>query len=123
MVGGQSGQSGQGEALLGTGSKVIGTLTFTGPVQLDGEVEGEVLCKDKLIVGQAAMIKAKISGTEVLIMGTVQGDIVASKSLSLRKPARVLGNISTEQLSIEEGVVFEGHCAMKPGPKDAKPAA
>ena len=113
-------QSGQGEALLGAGSKVIGTLTFTGPVQLDGEIEGEVICRDKLVVGQSAMVKAKISGTEVLVMGTVHGDIVAAKSLSLRKPARVLGNISTEQLSIEEGVVFEGHCSMKPGSKESK---
>lgn len=108
----------QGEALLGAGSKVVGTLTFSGPVQLDGEVEGEVVCKDKLVVGQAAIIKAKIAGVEVLVQGTVTGDIVASKSLALKKPAKVMGNISTQQLSVEEGVVFEGNCSMKPAQKE-----
>lgn len=110
----------QSEALLGAGSKVVGTLSFSGPVQLDGEVEGEVNCKDRLIIGQAATIKAKILGTDIIVQGTVTGDIVASKSLTLKKPAKVLGNISAEQLSIEEGVIFEGHCSMKTVSKDVK---
>ncbi len=112
--------TGQGEALLGAGSKVTGTLVFSGPVQLDGEVEGEINCKDKLVIGQTAVIKAKITGTDIFIQGTVNGDIVAGKSLALKKPAKVLGNISAEQLSVEEGVVFEGHCSMKVAPKEAK---
>ena len=116
-----SGQSGQGEALLGAGSKVTGTLNFTGAVQLDGEVEGEVNCKDKLVIGQTAVVKAKVVGVEIFVQGTVTGDIIASKSLALKKPAKVLGNISTEQLSIEDGVVFEGHCSMKVVPKETKP--
>lgn len=109
----------QGEAVLGIGSKVIGTLSFTGPVQVDGEIEGEVHCKDKLVIGQSAVLKAKISGVDIVVLGTINGDIVAAKSLALKKPAKVLGNISAEQLSIEEGVVFEGNCSMKPSP--AKP--
>jgi len=112
------------EAFLGKGSKVVGTLTFTGPVELDGYVEGEVIAQDRLTIGESAVINARISGGEILVKGTVNGYITASKRLSLKRPARVIGNINCTNLSIEEGVIFEGKASMgaasKPG--ESKPA-
>lgn len=104
--------SGRAEAFLGRGSKVVGTLTFTGPVELDGNVEGEINSKETLTIGESAVINAKINGSEVIIRGTVTGDVITTKKLSLKKPARVTGNISSPAISIEEGVHFEGKCAM-----------
>lgn len=104
--------SGDTKAYLGRGSKVVGNLTFEGPVELGGEIEGEVHASDTLIVGESALIKAKLNGTSIIIKGTVTGDITASSKLSLEKPAKVTGNISCPNLCIEEGVIFEGHCAM-----------
>jgi len=111
-VANSSANSVQIEAFLGKGSKVVGNLTFTGPADLDGYVEGEVHSKERLTIGESAVINAKISGAEIIVKGTVTGDIFASKRLSLKKPARVTGNITSANLSIEEGVVFEGKCAM-----------
>lgn len=113
------------EAFLGRGSKVNGNLSFSGPVELDGNVEGEIHAQEKLIIGEGAVIKATISGGEIVVKGTVQGDITASKRLSLQKPAKVTGNISSTNLSIEEGVFFEGNCSMKgtTGEKSVKEAA
>ena len=103
------------EAFLGQGSKVVGNLTFTGPVELDGYIEGQIESKAKLEIGQAAVVNAKINGAEIFIKGTVNGDIDASERLVLLKPAKVVGNIKSNNLSIEEGVVFEGTCSMKSG--------
>lgn len=100
------------DAFLGKGSKVVGTLTFSGPVELDGNIEGEVIAQDRLTIGEAAVIHAKVSGAEITVRGTVHGDIIASKRLSLKKPAKIVGNISSASLSIEEGVIFEGKCSM-----------
>lgn len=100
------------EAFLGKGSKVVGNLTFTGPVELDGHVEGEINAQDRITVGESAVINARIIGGEVIVKGTVNGDISASKRLSLKRPAKIIGNISSANLSIEEGVVFEGKCMM-----------
>ncbi|MCO6431278.1 MAG: polymer-forming cytoskeletal protein [Deltaproteobacteria bacterium] len=110
-----SGAAGKLEAFLGKGSKVVGNLTFSGPVELDGHVEGEIVAQDKLTVGESAVVNAKIMGGEVIIKGTVNGDVSASKRLSVRRPARIIGNISTSNLSIEEGVIFEGKCIMGSG--------
>jgi len=99
-------------AFLGSGSKIMGQLHFTGPVEIDGQVEGEISAQDKLTIGEAAIVKGTIQGAEILVKGTVQGDVIASKKLILRKPARIIGNLSTPNLTIEEGVTFDGKCSM-----------
>ncbi|MCB0353036.1 MAG: polymer-forming cytoskeletal protein [Bdellovibrionales bacterium] len=101
------------EAFLGQGSKVTGNLNFTGPVELDGFIEGEIDSKGRLDIGEGAVINARITGTEIRVRGTVNGDITATERLSLLKPAKIVGNITSSNLSIEEGVVFEGTCSMK----------
>ena len=103
-------------AFLGQGTKVSGTLNFDGPVELDGFVEGEIVTNEKLTIGENAVINAKISGSEIVVLGTVNGDISASKLLALKKPAKLVGNISCSNLSIEEGVVFEGQSNMAKSP-------
>jgi cytoskeletal protein CcmA (bactofilin family) len=100
------------DAVLGKGSRIIGALSFSGSVDIDAEVEGEIVAKERLTIGECAQLKAKISGVDVIVRGTVQGDITATRSLLLRKPAKVIGNISSPQLSIEDGVIFEGKCSM-----------
>lgn len=104
--------TGRNEAFLGKGTKVIGTLAFNGPVELDGTVEGEIVAKESLTIGESAVINAKIHGAEIVIKGTVTGDIVATKRLAIKRPARVTGNIASPTLSIEDGVQFEGKCSM-----------
>ncbi len=114
------GGTGNVDAFLGKGSRVVGAMTFGGPVELDGEVEGEVHAKDRLTIGESANIKAKLVGSEIIVKGTVTGDIYASKSLILKRPARIIGNIQSAVLTIEEGVVFEGKCTMAPPTGGAK---
>jgi cytoskeletal protein CcmA (bactofilin family) len=104
--------AGRADAFLGQGSRVTGTLSFTGPVEIDGHVEGEINSKETLTIGKSAIVNARISGAEILVHGTVTGDIIASRRLVLKKPARVTGNIAAPSLSVEEGVLFEGKCAM-----------
>jgi len=110
---------GRPEAFLGKGCKIVGTLTFAGPVEVEGNVEGEIIAQDRLIVGESAVIKGKITGGEIVIKGEIQGDIVATKRLNLKRPARIIGNITAAVLSIDEGVVFEGKCQMNIGASSA----
>src|SRR4051812_48190728 len=83
------------EAFLGKGTKVTGTLSFNGPVELDGMVEGEVHAKESLIIGESAVINAKVHGTDITVKGTVTGDIIATKRLSIKRPAKISGNIAS----------------------------
>ncbi len=99
-------------AFIGSGTKITGSLIVTSPVEIYGEVEGEIHGKSSVVIGQGATVKAKIVADSVEVSGVVHGDIVAQKSLSLKKPAKVVGNISSKNLKIEEGVIFEGRSTM-----------
>ena len=116
--GGAVASSDRVEAILGRGSKVVGTLTFVGPAELDGQIEGEVIAQDRLTIGESAVLQAKVTGAEIIVKGTVNGDIFATKRLALKRPAKVVGNITTATLSIEEGVVFEGKSSMSGAARD-----
>jgi cytoskeletal protein CcmA (bactofilin family) len=100
------------EAFLGKNSKITGKLIFTGAVEIDGTVEGEIETNERLIVGESATVNAKITGAEVIIKGTVSGDVIAYKRLSLHRSAKVYGNVACNTISVEEGAIFEGHCTM-----------
>ena len=102
----------QASAFLGRGTRIAGKITFEGPARIEGQVEGEVIATDSLLVGETALLNAQITGATVVIQGKVTGDITASKRLEIRAPGRVYGNVTTPSLVIEEGVVFEGHCSM-----------
>ncbi len=102
----------QASAFLGRGTRVSGKVAFEGPARIEGQLEGEVIANDSLLVGESALLNAQITGATVVIHGKVTGDIHATKRLEIRAPGRVYGNVTTPSLVIEEGVVFEGHCSM-----------
>ena len=99
-------------AFLGKGSRITGKLTFEGAVRIEGHIDGEISAQDTLTIGESAVINAQITGSTVVVHGRVTGDIVARKRLEIRAPGKVIGNISTPSLVINEGVVFEGQCTM-----------
>ncbi len=105
---------GRGEikAFLGEGTDFKGILTFEGTVRVDGKLEGEIITKDTLIVGETAMVNAEIKVHTIVISGVVKGNIVSTGRVEVHRPGKLFGNIKTPSLLIEEGVIFEGGCSM-----------
>jgi cytoskeletal protein CcmA (bactofilin family) len=99
-------------AFIGEGTAFKGTLSFQGPVRIDGNLEGEIFTKDTLVVGKSAVIRADIHAGALVIGGTIHGNITAENKVELHSGARLYGNIGTPSLVIAEGVVFEGSCTM-----------
>lgn len=97
---------------LTNGSKIIGKIIADSDFRIDGEVEGDIICKGKLVIGQNGILKGKISCLNAEIIGTVIGDIVVSDSLSLRSSANISGEVKTKILIVEPNAVFNGTCSM-----------
>jgi cytoskeletal protein CcmA (bactofilin family) len=108
----QTGEAGGATAFLGKGAKLVGKISLDGPARIEGHIEGEIEAKDTLTIGEDAVVKAKITGTTVIVHGQVIGDVAARTRLELKSPGRIQGNITTGTLVIQEGTSFEGHCAM-----------
>ncbi len=103
---------GEIKAFLGEGTDFKGILTFEGTVRIDGKLEGEVYTKDTLVIGETAVVNAEINVNTIVVSGEVRGNITATSKVEVHRPGKVLGNIKTPSLFIEEGVIFEGGCSM-----------
>lgn len=114
---------GEINTLLGRGSEFEGKLTFEGTVRIDGKLKGEVFSDDVLVVGEGAEVSAEIDIGEIIIQGTVIGNIRAKRSVEIHAPGRVKGDITTPELQISKGVVFEGRSFMEAATQKAGPAA
>ena len=105
-------QGGDLNALLGKGSQFEGKLLFEGTVRIDGKFSGEIISTDTLIVGEGAEVKANVQVGSLVCLGDFQGDAKATKSIELKSPAKVRGNLTTASVLIERGVFFDGTCKM-----------
>ena len=99
--------------LLGRGSEFEGKLTFEGTVRIDGKLSGEIFSDDVLVIGEGAEVHAEIDIGEIIIQGTVIGNIRAKRGIEIHAPGRVRGDISTPALQIARGAVFEGRSHME----------
>jgi cytoskeletal protein CcmA (bactofilin family) len=103
-------------AFLGKDTQFEGKLSFSGAVRIDGSFKGEVLSEGTLIVGETAKMESDVHAAHIIISGEVHGNITAGKRLEVHAPGRIIGNIQSPTITIDEGVVFEGNCRMeKPG--------
>lgn len=106
-------------AFIDQGSEFEGKLSFKDTVRIDGHFRGEITSENTLIVGETGTVEAVIRSKNVVISGTVSGDVFAPGSVILHKSARLDGNIETPHLSIEDGAKFNGSVSMKaPGKSD-----
>lgn len=104
--------SSQVATALGKGSQISGKLSFEGTVRIDGQIDGEISAQESIVIGEHAVVKAKITADSIIMTGKVTGDITARRRVEIRAPGKLYGNITTPSLVIHDGVVFEGRCSM-----------
>jgi cytoskeletal protein CcmA (bactofilin family) len=99
---------------LGSQASVDGTIEFQGTIRLDGSVKGKIKSNGgTVIVGEKAVVDAEVFVGTAIIMGEVRGTINAEERIEVYPPGRVVGDIQAPVISIEEGGLFNGNCAMK----------
>lgn len=107
-------QSHDVSAFVGEGVEFKGVINYQGTVRIDGQLEGEIHTSGVLIVGQGAVIDAKVEAGTIICQGKIIGDIIAREKIQLMSPAVLDGSVKTPSLSMEEGVLFNGTCEMGP---------
>ena len=106
-------KEGRLSGFVGHGTTLTGETHFQMMLRVDGTLTGTVTSDGgTLIVGTNGQVDANVSVGVATINGAVNGDVIASEKIQLGRTARVMGNISTPRLVIEEGAVFEGGCSM-----------
>ncbi|HKP70406.1 MAG TPA: polymer-forming cytoskeletal protein [Pyrinomonadaceae bacterium] len=117
-------KEGRLSGFVGHGTVLTGETTFQMMLRVDGHLTGSVASDGgTLIVGTNGQVDANVSVGVATINGVVNGDVVASEKIQLGRTARVMGNVATPRLIIEEGAVFEGGCSMMRAREEEENAA
>ncbi|MBV9269031.1 MAG: polymer-forming cytoskeletal protein [Acidobacteriaceae bacterium] len=121
-----------GSAALGKNVTVKGQIFSREDLTIDGEVEGTVECHDhRLTIGPNARVQAGLKAREIIIHGSIQGNVEATDKIDIKKEAKLVGDIKTSRIVIEDGAYFKGSIdiskatakASAPPPPISQPAA
>jgi cytoskeletal protein CcmA (bactofilin family) len=111
-------------ATIGKAVKIIGQIFTKEDLYVDGDVEGTIESQEnKVTIGPNGRVQASIRAREVIILGQVQGNVETADKVDIRKDAKLVGDIVTSRISIEDGALFKGSIDIKKAePKAAAPA-
>ena len=76
---------------------------------LDGKIEAS----DTVIVGKGGTVKGEIHAAHAVVSGTVEGNVFAKRKIELESGSRLIGDVESVSLVIEDGVFFEGSSKMR----------
>ncbi len=106
-------KEGRLSGFVGNGTMLTGETSFQAMLRVDGHLTGRVASETgTLVIGATGRVDANILVAAAVINGTINGDVVATERIELGRTARVVGNLQTPSLRIEEGAIFEGNCSM-----------
>jgi len=118
-------RSSAGQATIGKAVRIVGQIHSKEDLYVDGDLEGTVeALEHKLTIGPNGTAHAAIKAREVVVLGTIQGNVEATERIEIRKDARLTGDIKTARIIIEDGAYFKGSIdIVKPEPAkvQAKP--
>ena len=99
-------------SLIGMGSVCDGDFKCAGSARIDGTVNGNVEVDGMLILGAVGKINGNVKAKSVQIGGEVLGDITAPERAELTVTAKVIGDLTTGVIIIDENAVFQGSVNM-----------
>jgi len=101
--------SGQVQATIGRSIVLKGELSANEDLLIEGQFEGTVNLQDHcLTIGTNGRVKAEIEARQVIILGSVNGNINAREKIEVRRTGNVMGDLSSASIAIEEGAYFKG---------------
>ncbi len=103
-------------ARIGKSVVICGEVKGSEDLIVDGRIEGTInLAESRLTIGPNASVAADLTARDVLILGRVQGNVLASGRVELRAGCSVEGDIRALRLAIEDNAVFRGKVDLTQG--------
>lgn len=110
-------QKGRGtlNGFLDKGARFEGTLSFDDVFRIDGTFQGKILSEHELVVGDGGTVEGEIRVGRLSVSGTVRGVVHARERIEVHAGARVLAELHTPALVVEEGATIQGPVETGPG--------
>jgi cytoskeletal protein CcmA (bactofilin family) len=98
---------------IGAGLKINGEISGNSDLYIDGETQGKIrLANARVTVGPNGRVQADIEAREIIIEGTVQGNLKAGERVQLGAHSKVQGSVLTPRFAIEDGARLRGKVEM-----------
>ena len=113
------------QATIGKSLVIKGEVTGSESLYIDGRVEGTInLAGNRVTVGRNGVVNANVSAREIVVIGKLKGNLVASDRVDIRNEGSLTGDVIAQRISIEDGAYFKGGIDIrKPGAAGAKEVA
>lgn len=106
------------DTLIGAGTRIIGDVQFSGGFHVDGQIKGNVDAPPQsgatLSVSDSGVVEGAVAVPNVILNGTVKGDILAHDRVELGATARVTGNVYYGLIEMEMGAEINGKLIHEP---------
>ncbi len=107
-------------ATIGPSMTIKGEIRAKEELLVEGEVEGLLESQSLLTVGPNGKVKANIKAREVVIFGSVRGNVEVAEKIAIREQGSLIGDIKSAGISIDDGAYFKGSIdIVRPDPKNA----
>jgi cytoskeletal protein CcmA (bactofilin family) len=110
-----------GSATIGKAVMIKGQIFSREDLVIDGEVEGTVEAQEhRVTVGPNGKVQASVKAREIVVLGSIAGNVEATDKIDIRKDARLVGDIKTARIVIEDGAYFKGSIDIVKGGEPKK---
>lgn len=97
---------------LVVGTTIKGEITADSDIRIDGNIDGSLKCKGRVIIGQQGSVVGDIDCQNAIIEGRFDGNLRVAESLSVKESANVTGDVNTQKLEVHNGAAFNVNCIM-----------
>ena len=115
------------DSLIGVGTRIEGTVHFTGGLRVDGEIHGAVeavtAAASTLVVSDQARVEGAVNVSHLVLNGTIVGPVHVEHTLEMQPKARIIGDVSYASIEMHQGAVIEGRLIHTAAPAEPKPGA
>src|SRR5256885_10709877 len=108
----KSGATEEWTGFIDQGVTLEGTLTVTGTFRIDGNVRGNIISEQTVVLGEGAKVEGQIEGNRVVIAGRFDGVIFAKGRVEIEAKGVVTGEVHSPCMVIDPGGIFDGRCPM-----------
>mgnify|MGYP000370756407 CR=1 FL=1 len=113
--------------LISRGTEIVGDLLFTGELQIEGKVRGNIIAEQgtdaKVVVAHKGQVEGEIRVPVIVVDGSVIGDIHSGKHVELAAKAVVQGNVHYHMIEMVKGSQVNGSLFYSGGKSAGKGAA
>ncbi len=100
------------DTLIGRNTEFIGTLTAEGTVRIDGRIKGDIFLSGNLIMGEQGNLKGNVKSDNIHLSGVINGNVESAGQLHITTTGKLYGDMTVNNIVIDEGGLFHGNCIM-----------